>query len=287
MSYIENNEYLFDGYNGQDNNSSSDFKYLEQGYYDLGDDVPALYDYEEQLLIEFYGEYYANGTFLQEGFTRESLLEDAYEYMCYNGYAYDYGYGYYGYYGFASQEDYEAYNNYLDEANNFGKSKPEHSIEKMVDIKKQNGPKCSAYAASCLLRYYGEKSEPDKLYKKFLKLPDGSAIPSSVGKVIKAKLKRNGKIEDLERLIEEGKPVLVLIFYDKQNYWDNLHYVLITGFDKDNVYIADSLHSSGERYYNRCVSRDVFCKMWDTSKTLPVKLIYGKNLYYEYNPPTN
>lgn len=75
---------------------------------------------------------------------------------------------------------------------------------------------------------------------------------------------------------------MVLIYYDKETYWDNLHYVVVTGYDDKNYYIADSLHATGEKFYNRAISRKTFLSMWNTSKSLLVKLLYGKNLYYEF-----
>ncbi len=288
--YPGSSEYLFDGYNGvsekdyeeQARAGFGEFGYLEQGYYDLDDDIPPTYDYEEQLLEDFYGEYYTNGDYLKEGITRDSLLEDAYEYIDYNnsfGYYEDY-YGYGGYYGYAG---YGSYGTYSEEQDSVGKKKPEHSIENPVNIKKQSGPKCSAYASSCLLRYYGKETEPSELYDKFLKLPDGSAIPSSVSKVIGAKLHTHGKISDIEKKIDQGKPVLALVYYDEEPGWDNLHYILVTGYDEEYIYIADSLHASGKRYYNRKIKRKTFNKMWNTSKSILVKMFYGRNIYYEYD----
>jgi len=289
--YPGSREYLYEGYNGvtdtdyeeQARTGFGEFGYLEQGYYDLGDDYEEPYIDEEELLKEFYGEYYANEDYLKDGITREQLIEDVFEYLDYNYNGYNGYAGYYGeYYGFASQEDYEAYQKNLEEMDNLGKTKPEHSIDKPVKIKRQDGPKCSAYASSCLLGYYGREEEPDKLYKEFLKLPDGSAIPTSVGRKIGAKIHTHGKITDLEKMIDAGKPVLVLVFYDEEPDWDNLHYVLVTGYDDENIYIADSLHATGERYYNRVLKKKTFKKMWNTAKTLPVKMFYGKNIYYEY-----
>lgn len=280
---FSNDDYLFPGYNAGDipdpvepPEFPNEFGFIEQGYYDLGDDLPA-YDWEEDLLCSFFGEYYTDGQYIREGLTREDLLEYIdYNNSFYDGYGCDYGYGYgYGYYdaGFDIDSD-------------IGKEAPEHSIAKPVDIKRQQGPKCSAYASSCLLRYFGKETESDRLYKKFLKLPDGSAIPTSVGMVIGAKIHTKGKVSDLERVIDKGTPVLVLVFYDKQPGWDNLHYVLVTGYDDEYIYIADSLHGSGERYYNRAVKRDVFEVMWNTSKSFPVRLFYGKNIWYEYDTYT-
>ena len=300
--YPGSSEYLFEGYNGigeQDYEEQAragfgEFGYLEQGYYDLGDDEELseqdIYDGEERLLLDFYGDYYASGEYLREGLSREDLVADAIEYFDYNGcdlsdyfggdYGYNYGYGYYGGYSYYDSEEYQKQ---LEELDSVGKKKPEHSINNPVDIKSQKGPKCSAYSSSCLLRYYGQESDPSELYDKFFKLPDGSAVPSSVGKVIGAKLHKNGKLSDVKAMIDEGKPVLVLIYYDEEPGWDNLHYVLVTGYDDENIYIADSLHRSGKRYYNRAVKTKLFKKMWNTSKSLPVKLVYGKNLYFEYN----
>lgn len=257
------------------------FRFLKQGFYCLGDDVPEVepfglfgeewYD-EDLMLEECYGEYYTDGEYLKEGFTKEDLLEwidyNSSYYNCCSGYGYGYSYGY------------DAYEYHDD----LGKEAPEHSVAKTVNIGRQQGPKCSAYASSCLLGFYGKEVKAKDLYRRFFKLPDGSAVPSSVAKVIGAKLRTNGKISDIEKLIDEGKPVMVLAYYDKTPEWDNLHYMLVTGYDDENIYLADSLHSSGERYYNRKVDKKTFRKMWNTSRSFLVRFFYGKNLYYEYNP---
>jgi hypothetical protein len=284
--YPDGNEYLFEGYNAADVPdpveppfSDNPFAYLEQGYYNLGDDIPPTAEWEEELLIEFYGDYYTSGEFLRDGLTRDNLLDDAFEYIDYNN---SFGYSGYNYGGYG----YGAYSAYCEEYNNVGKEPPTHSIECPVNIKMQQGPKCSAYSSSCLLRYYGKDIDTDKLYRSFMKLPDGSAVPSSVARKIKAKIHTRGKVSDIEKQIDDKKPVLVLIYYDKTPGWDNLHYVLVTGYDDEYIYIADSLHGSGERYYNRAVKRDVFEVMWNTSKSFPVRLFYGKNIWYEYDTDT-
>jgi len=158
-----------------------------------------------------------------------------------------------------------------------------HMISRNLDIRDQIGPRCSAYAASCLERYHGLQSEPLELYERFFKLPDGSALPRSVGKKIGAKLCANGTIRDIEKMIDEDEPVLILGFYDKDAYFDNLHYMLVAGYDEDYFYLADSLHGCGKKKYNRKVSREEFASMWDTSKCWLVKFIYGKNLLYRLN----
>lgn len=247
-----------------------DFKFLRQGYYCLGDDVPACEsDPEEEILCAYFGEYYTEGEYLAEGFTREDLLDWAY----YDG-------GYYGC-GYGCGYDLSGVSYAVD--SNIGNEPAEHSISKKIDIKRQQGPKCSAYASAHLFQFYGVQAKPKQLYKRFHKLPDGSAIPSSVAKVTGFKMHRNGSVADIERSIDADKPVMILGYYDDEPSWDNLHYMLVTGYDAENIYIADSLHTSGERYYNRKIKREDFEEMWDTSETLLIKIFYGKNIYYEYS----
>ena len=253
-------DYLFSGYNGYEPPEPPE-EYPE-------DDISAddYYEQLEDMLRNFYGEYYTEGKFTADGMTVDDLIE----YLDYNGYFCD---------TYPIGCDYDGW---IDTVDDTGKEPPAHSIAKPVEILSQRGPKCSAYASASILKWRGQEAKPDKLYLKFLKLPDGSAIPSSVGKVIGAKLHTHGSISDIEKIIDSGKPVLVLGFYDKKAEWDNLHYFLVTGYDDKNIYIADSLHSIGERYYNRSVSRETFEQMWNTSRSLPVKLFYGKNIYYEF-----
>ncbi len=246
------------------------------GYDEYGNYIPDKYAYpdRENWFDEESGDHLTYGC---GGYDVYNCLSDSYGYGHYYG-GYGAGYGCcsnaYSSGGYIDIEDYEP---------SMGKVAPAHSIAKPVDIKEQRGPKCSAYAASCLLRYFGTKVYAKNLYPKFLKLFDGSAIPSSVGRVIGAKLHTHGMISDIEHLIDEGKPVLILGHYDKTAEWDNLHYMLVTGYDEDNIYLADSLHQTGLRYYNRKVDRKTFKKMWNTSRTLAVRIFYGRNVYYTYN----
>ena len=91
----------------------------------------------------------------------------------------------------------------------------------------------------------------------------------------------NGSVEDIEKLIDSDKPVMVLIHYSLAEMdFDSLHYVLVTGCDEDHVYIADSLWSGGKQYYNRIISRKDFVRLWDVSDLLLLRLLYGKNIYY-------
>ena len=161
------------------------------------------------------------------------------------------------------------------------RNKPLHSISNPVDIRDQVGPRCSAYAASCLMRYEGKAAEPIALYKRFWKLADGSALPRSVGMKSGHRLRRNGSVEDIKKLIDSDKPVMVLFHYSlAEKGFDSLHYVLVTGYDEDNFYIADSLFDGGKQYYNRIISRKDFVRLWDVSDLLLLRLLYGKNLYY-------
>lgn len=279
-------DYLIPGYNASDKPSLED---IYKDYYGIEDDEP--------LVTPDYHGY-------------NSPADELYDYLSYNGFNYnpedgkfyDYdGTGYYAeeiaailglyvpdgqlsladVYGGEFLGDYGEFGGVYEPMPLKGSEPPEHSIPIPVDIRTQKGPKCSAYASSCLLRYHKIDAEPDDLYKKFLKLPDGSAIPSSVAKVIGAKLNTDGSIDDLKRIIDSGSPALVLCYYNKQQYWDNLHYILITGYDDKNLYIADSLHHAGALYYNRSVPYKQFLKMWDVSETFLTKLFYGKNIYYE------
>lgn len=156
-------------------------------------------------------------------------------------------------------------------------------VSRRLDIRTQVGPRCSAYAASCLLRYEGKNSDPVELYKLFAKLPDGSALPRAVGRKIEYKMKTRGTLSDIEKMIDEDHPVLILGFYDEDAGFNNLHYMLVTGYDDDFIYLADSLERPGALFHNREIPREVFLKMWDTSRLWLTRFLYGKNIYYVKN----
>lgn len=311
----DNNDYLFSGYNA-DPNSDPRLKAIYDDYYGkddevfLGsedeptyvrelsqDDIDFLtqqgfsYNEEDGLFYDDEGYGYDGELLLYEFSTDaefEYLIEQGFLYNEEDGLFYDGdGYGYEGDallailgYNDVCSYDYFGGTEGMKWVSSVGKEPPAHSISRPVDIKAQKGPRCSAYSSSCLLRYNGVESKPKKLYNEFAKLPDGSALPGSVGRHIGAKMCTKGTIEDLERIIDGDQPALVLCYYGTSHDWNSLHYILITGYDDDNLYIADSLHTPGELFYNRVVKKSAFERMWDTSDTLPIKLLYGNNIYY-------
>lgn len=285
---MTNGDYLLPGYNawdepfemeGQiDENEEAFLRAMYEDYYTEGryvDDGVSredLYHYarEEEALCEMYEGYYLDGTYLEEGFTREDLLD----WLYYNGYDEYYGYG---------NDCCEPYQISMWDYEPMGTKAPLHSISHTIKATRQNGPKCSAFAASHLLKFYGVETDPDKLYKKFMKLPDGSALPASVAKKTGTVLCSHGTLPDLEKMIDQDKPVMILGYYDKEQCWDNLHYMLVTGYDDEYIYLIDSLCGGGECFYNRKVKRRTFKKMWNTSSNTLVRTFYGKNVYYDYN----
>ena len=137
-------------------------------------------------------------------------------------------------------------------------------------IEYQEDSQCSAYAAAYVLRYLGKDANGTELYPQ-IKRVFGFVPPASVAKLLKdhgcdAKA-YHGDIDALKQRVAEGTPVIVFI-----NIPHDTHYAVVTGYDENNVYLADSLPENAnadEKTYNRKVGISEFEQLWKTSTLIP------------------
>lgn len=142
-------------------------------------------------------------------------------------------------------------------------------ISDPVRIDRQGANMCSGYALALILRYYGEDITGEEVYNGFAeKDPDGSVWMGTMIDYIDATGKYKatlytGTLDNLKEALNKGYPVLIA---GKVSYEETgLHDMVLTGYDKDYVYIADSyLFKEESDYYNRKVDYDEFAFMWDT-----------------------
>lgn len=145
----------------------------------------------------------------------------------------------------------------------------------MCNCLTQKGPACSAYMTAHLLQYYGIEKDPLDIYGHLGRFVDSEAVaPWQVASYINNVLADNGcntrynfsamcELADIYAELQNGGPVPILLMcspYSKT--FDELHYVLVTGIDDENVYLIDSLHKSGVQPYNRVVIVEDFAVMW-------------------------
>ncbi len=62
-----------------------------------------------------------------------------------------------------------------------------------------------------------------------------------------------GNFEQLKTHLNNKKPIIILI--GDSYHWQ--HYVSVVGYDKDNVYLYDSLYKDSPKSYNRVMERQL------------------------------
>ncbi len=153
--------------------------------------------------------------------------------------------------------------------------------ENRMDI--QNAYNCSAFSTAFLLRHFGIEAEGNDIYNKMPgKMKSGYVYQKGIRQYFsEQKMKTyyyRGNIDQLKREISKGIPVIAFIkVYADKEY---LHYVPVVGYDKDHLYIAESLgelvNCTDSSYYNRRVSINDFKKLW---KTGSIKMPLYSNTY--------
>lgn len=138
---------------------------------------------------------------------------------------------------------------------------------------------CSGYASAYALRSLGVEADGVELYKSFTdKNPDGTLAPGYLWENLRHMGYKSsllvGSITDLKYAVRKGTPVVVLIKVKTSQPY--LHYVPVVGYDKDYIYVADSLSylvDTEEEHYNRKIAIEDFKELWKND-TFGVDNIY-------------
>ena len=138
-------------------------------------------------------------------------------------------------------------------------------------FEKQRKNQCGGYSSAYVLRYFGKdvngKVNYDNLNHKFA---NGYVMPIGITESFN---KQNieislykGNIDTLKtRLFKANAPTIVLI----GNKWHWQHYVTVTGYDKNNIYIYDSnKDTDNSKGYNRIMTTEKFQK--DFNNCIPI-----------------
>jgi ABC-type bacteriocin/lantibiotic exporter with double-glycine peptidase domain len=146
-----------------------------------------------------------------------------------------------------------------------------HFIGKNNRIDIQTNNECAAFSTAYVLRHYGLEAEGMELYAEFpCKMKSGLVRPKGIIKCLRSRgfisCYYKGNINSLKRQVSKGIPVIVFIkaFADKKY----LHFVPVTGYDSENIYLAESLgflvnHENPEGVYNRKVPVNEFKRLWN------------------------
>lgn len=157
-------------------------------------------------------------------------------------------------------------------------------IQQSNRIDFQNNTECAAFSTAYLLRHFGMEAEGESLYNYFpSKTKAGNVYPKGIRKVLGEKgFKTNyykGNINTLKYEVSKGTPVIVFIKVQKdRNY---LHFVPVVGYDKEYIYLAESLShlvncTDEHKSYNRKVPINEFKKLWNVKR---IHMLLYSNTY--------
>jgi predicted double-glycine peptidase len=131
---------------------------------------------------------------------------------------------------------------------------------------------CGPSAFLAVLEYYKFKDVPDekKLAEALGSTEEGGTRPEDIEKLankcgLKASIQEPMEIDDLEKLTDDGVPVIVAMqaWRDTKatpwaSDWDDGHYEVVIGVDKDEIHFEDPSVSKKRAF----IHRDEFLKRW-------------------------
>ncbi len=151
-----------------------------------------------------------------------------------------------------------------------------------IDI--QNERECAAFSTAYVLRHFGMEADGDELYTNFpSKMRSGNVYPKGIRTVLRKKGFKTsyykGNINTLKYEVSKGIPVIVFIKVHKDR--NNLHFVPVVGYDKDYVYLSESLRelvncNDDNNSYNRKVPINEFRKLWNVKN---INMLLYSNTY--------
>ncbi|RTR35419.1 peptidase [Robertmurraya yapensis] len=148
----------------------------------------------------------------------------------------------------------------------------------------QQNTECAAFSTAYLLRHFGMEDEGEALYTRFpSKTKAGNVYPKGIRTVLRKKgFKTNyykGNINTLKYEVSKGTPVIVFIKVQKDR--NNLHFVPVVGYDKEYIYLSESLRrlvncDDEHKGYNRKVPINEFKKLWNIKR---IHMLFYSNTY--------
>lgn len=148
----------------------------------------------------------------------------------------------------------------------------------------QNKTECAAFSTAYLLRHFGMENDGEALYTYFpSKTRAGNVYPKGIRTVLREKgFKTNyykGNINTLKYEVSKGIPVIVFIKVQKDS--NNLHFVPVVGYDKEYIYLSESLRhlvncGDEQKSFNRKVPINEFKKLWNVKR---IHMLLYSNTY--------
>lgn len=154
----------------------------------------------------------------------------------------------------------------------------------------QKSTECAGFSAAHVLRSFGMEAEGNEMYARMPgKLWNGAVLPVMLKRCLKQyRLKvhyRKGSLATVKAELCAGKRIIVFVKTRLDKPW--LHYVPVVGYDKEHVYIAESLRdltNCEETYYNRKLTNKEFQRYWDTRAWY---MPFYRNTYLVITPKKN
>ncbi|MGE7024509.1 cysteine peptidase family C39 domain-containing protein [Solibacillus cecembensis] len=156
----------------------------------------------------------------------------------------------------------------------------------------QTNTECAAFSTAYVLRHFGMVAEGEALYTHFPnKTKAGNVYPKGIRTVLREMgFKTNyykGNINSLKYEVSKGTPVIVFIKVHKDR--NNLHFVPVVGYDKDYIYLSESLkhlvnYEDDHGSYNRKVPINEFKKLWDIKQ---IHMLFYSNTYIAIDATQN
>jgi len=148
----------------------------------------------------------------------------------------------------------------------------------------QNNTECAAFSTAYVLRHFGMEEEGEALYTQFpSKTRAGTVYSKGIREVLRRKgFQTNyykGNINTLKYEVSKGTPVIVFIKVQKNR--NNLHFVPVVGYDKEYIYLSESLRhlvncDDDNKSYNRKVPINEFKKLWNVKR---IHMLLYSNTY--------
>lgn len=158
------------------------------------------------------------------------------------------------------------------------KYKKKYLIKNKTKFEYQGLNQCAGFSTAYVFRMNGISTSGASVYDKLPhKFSNGYVMPQGVIAAFKqqgmsARIYK-GSFEQMQTRLNEGKPLITLL--GEGRAWQ--HYVTIIGYDKNNVYLVDSLKEPNNSLgYNRVYTKKEFKRLWNNQ--LPI----FNNIYYVY-----
>lgn len=166
---------------------------------------------------------------------------------------------------------------------------PEYLISTPNRIDAQEGLQCAGYSSAYLLRHFGQRAQGAELYAFApCKQADG-VTPRGLRKLLISRgmcvSYRMGNLNALKNTVAQGAPVIVIIKVRPDKPW--LHYVPVVGYDKEHIYLAESLAeyaNASHPAYNRVLDNTQFLRLWNTAA---FKMPLHRHIFFVAAPRKN